>query len=102
MLNNSNAIATIGVKNLNKAKELYEKKLGFKPQPNSIPDEVQMCKCGDSLVEVYPGTNKTTVLSWVVSDIKSEVDSLKKAGIQFEHYDFPETKVEGYPYHGRF
>lgn len=101
MLNNLNAITTIGVKDINRAREFYQEKLGLTPVESAEPmEEVQMMKSGNTLVELYQsdfaGTNKATAISWVVGDdIAKEVDDLKKKGISFEHYDFPDMKLEG-------
>lgn len=102
MLNNLNAITTIGVKDLKRSREFYQNKLGLTPVKSDTPleDEVQMFKSGNSLVELYhsefAGTNKATAMSWVVGeDIAKEVEGLKQKGIGFEHYDFPDSKLEG-------
>lgn len=101
MLNNLNAITTIGVKDINRARDFYEKKLGLKAVESTEPmEEVQLLKSGNTLVELYKsdfaGTNKATAISWIVGDdIFKEVDDLKKKGISFEHYDFPDAKLEG-------
>ncbi|WP_408098089.1 VOC family protein [Peredibacter sp. HCB2-198] len=101
MLNNLNAITTIGVKDINRARDFYEKKLGLKAVESAEPmEEVQLLKSGNTLVELYKsdfaGTNKATAISWIVGDdIFKEVDDLKKKGISFEHYDFPDAKLEG-------
>jgi catechol 2,3-dioxygenase-like lactoylglutathione lyase family enzyme len=100
MLSEVSAVATIGVKNLEAAKDFYEKKLGLSPVSSGGPsEEVQMYKSGTTMVELYhseyAGTNKATALSWVVSDISKEVDELKNQGISFEHYNFPDLKMEG-------
>lgn len=101
MLSNMNAITSIGVKDISRARDFYEKKLGLSPVCSGEPmEEVQMLKCGNSLVELYQsefaGTNKATAISWVVGDeITKEVDALKQKGINFEHYNFPYAKLEG-------
>lgn len=100
MLNQLNAIATVGVKDVNAARQFYEKTLGLEPIPGEMPEEVQHYKSGNSTIEVYhsefAGSNKATALSWVVGDnIKEEVENLKKKGVKFEHYDFPDSKLEG-------
>jgi catechol 2,3-dioxygenase-like lactoylglutathione lyase family enzyme len=102
MLNNMNATATIGVKNLGAAKKFYEGTLGLKPVESKEPaDCVQMYKCGNTTLEVYEstfaGTNKATALTWFVGDdVFKEVDDLKRKGVKFEHYDnMPDTKLEG-------
>jgi hypothetical protein len=33
--------------------------------------------------------------TWVVDDVDGTVKTLKNRGVDFEHYDFPETKREG-------
>lgn len=103
MLGQANAIPTIGVKNLEAAKQFYEKKLGLTPlATNDIPEgdeHVQLYKSGDSSIEIYEsefaGTNQATAVSWEVSDVEKEVESLKGKGVSFEHYQFPETKLVG-------
>ena len=100
MLSQMSAIATIGVKDIQAARDFYEKKLGLTPITSPMPEEVQHYKCGNSIIEVYHsefgGTNKATALSWEVGDkIKDEVKNLKDKGVTFEHYDFPDSKLEG-------
>lgn len=99
MLSQSTAIPTIGVKNIQAAKQFYEKKLGLVPMPEGN-EYVQLYKCGNSMLEVYKsdyaGTNKATAVTWTVGDeIEKEVQALKRKGISFEHYQMPETKLEG-------
>lgn len=98
MLTNVNAFPTVGVKNLNTARDFYEKKLGLKPIGESN-DEVQLFKAGNGLIEIYKsqyaGTNKATSLSWEVKEIEKEVKELKEKGVTFEHYELPDMKVEG-------
>ena|SRR3989344_3089481 len=103
MLGQANAIPTIGVKNLEAAKQFYENKLGLTPlATNDIPEgdeHVQLYKSGDSSIEIYEsefaGTNQATAVSWEVSSVEKEVESLKGKGVSFEHYQFPETKLVG-------
>lgn len=99
MLANVNVIPTIPVKNMNIAKEFYEKKLGFKPDSGGN-EFIQHYHIGDSTIELYKsdfaGTNKATALTFTVGDkIGSEVQELKTKGVSFEHYQIPDTKVEG-------
>jgi catechol 2,3-dioxygenase-like lactoylglutathione lyase family enzyme len=93
MLGNTNAIATIAVKNLNVAKEFYEGTLGLKPVAKE-GQEVIVFQSGQSQVNVYhsqyAGTNKATALTWAVGDrLEDVVRSLKSKGVTFEHYDMP-------------
>lgn len=99
MLSQVNPIPTIAVKNLDAAKQFYETKLGLIPAGDSN-EFVQHYQCGDGSIEIYKsdfaGTNKATSLTFTVGDaIEEEVQALKKKGINFEHYQMPETKLEG-------
>lgn len=99
MLSNSPVYATIGVKNLNTARDFYENTLGL---GSSSQQEIYggvMYDCADTKIFVYEsqfgGTNQATSASWMVEDIESEVSDLKNKGVTFEHYDFPDTTLEG-------
>ena len=99
MLNQVNPIPTIGVKNIQVAKEFYESKLGLLPE-GETDGMVQMYKSGKGQVEIYQsdfaGTNQSTSVTWTVGgELEKEVASLKSKGIEFEHYQIPESKLEG-------
>lgn len=99
MLNQVTATPTIGVRNLEVARQFYEQKLGLTPLKKG-DEYVQLYKCGSSTIEIYKtdfaGTNKSTALTWEVgNEIEKEVQSLKAKGIEFEHYQMPETKLVG-------
>jgi catechol 2,3-dioxygenase-like lactoylglutathione lyase family enzyme len=100
MLTESKAIATIGVKKIDDARKFYEGKLGFKATPTGDDHEgVVAYDSGGSMLFVYQseyaGTNKATAATWVVDDVDETVKTLKGRGVNFEHYNFPDTKVEG-------
>jgi len=99
MLGKRNAMATIAVKDINAAKKFYEEKLGLQPAGSEEPSVITY-KSGNSSVLVYEsqyaGTNKATAATWSVGDnIEGIVQALKAKGISFEHYDFPNTRLEG-------
>lgn len=99
MLNDINAIPTIGVKNLQIAREFYEKKLGLTPT-GETNEFVQLYKSGKSTIEVYKsdfaGTNRATAMTWTVGDeIDDDVKALREKGVEFEHYEMPDMKLEG-------
>jgi catechol 2,3-dioxygenase-like lactoylglutathione lyase family enzyme len=99
MLGNKEAIATIGVKDIEAARKFYGGKLGLKQEP-STESGVLVCKSGSSQILIYQsayaGTNKATVVTWAVGDdVQGVVQSLRSKGISFEHYDLPETTREG-------
>ena len=98
MLGNTNAIATIGVKDLATARKFYEGKLGLKPTGPNEPGTVSY-QSGSSRVLVYEsqfaGTNKATAVTWALDDVKATAKELKSKGITFEHYDLPQMKLKG-------
>lgn len=99
MLNNLNPVPTIAVKNLKVAKDFYENKLGLAPIGDSNEDVLNF-KSGSGSIEVYKsdfaGTNKATAMTWGVGDeLESEVKALRGKGIEFEHYQMPDAKLEG-------
>ena len=99
MLNQNEAMATIAVKKIDNAKTFYEGVLGLKPLGGDDHEGVLAYDSGGSKLFVYEsqyaGTNKATAATWVVDDVDGTVKTLKGRGVDFEHYDFPETKLEG-------
>ncbi|HZW47708.1 MAG TPA: VOC family protein [Microvirga sp.] len=94
-----NALATIPVKNLAKAKAFYERTLGLEPVEGE-ESGVQGYRAGSSMIIVYEssfaGTNQATAVTWPVGDdLDTIVADLKAKGVAFEHYDMPNTKLEG-------
>jgi extradiol dioxygenase family protein len=98
MLEDYDAIATIPVKDIDEARKFYHDTLGLMTGPSRERD-VLTCKSGTSSVLVYQsdhaGTNEATAATWAVDDVDSVVSALKQKGVTFEHYDFPNTRVEG-------
>jgi len=98
MLADSDAIATVAVKNLAAAAQFYEGKLGFK-KVGGGEMQVLIYQSGKSTFMVYEsqfaGTNKATAVTWSVDDVDGTVRALKEKGIAFERYDFPDVKHEG-------
>jgi catechol 2,3-dioxygenase-like lactoylglutathione lyase family enzyme len=99
MLADKNAMATIAVKNLAKARKFYGETLGLKP---AGPEEmgVAVYASGASSIVVYEsefaGTNRATSATWGVGDELEEiVRTLTKAGVTFEHYDLPGAERKG-------
>ena len=98
MLKDFNIGVVLAVKDLQKAKEYYGKKLGFEEEPSNDPGGV-LYKSGQSKFYVYQsqfaGTNKATAATWNVDNVKAVVDDLKSRGISFEHYDMPGVELDG-------
>ncbi len=98
MLTNTDAIATVPVKDIEAARKFYEDTLGLQ-QTRSEEPGVLGYKSGKASVLVYEseyaGTNRATAVTWAVKDLEGEVRDLKAKGIQFEHYDMPGTTRKG-------
>lgn len=98
MLGSIEALATLAVVDIERAKRFYEGKLGLKSLPGPEPS-VLVLQTGATKMIVYPseyaGTNRATAATWVVKDVEATVKELRGRGITFEHYDFPGVKVQG-------
>jgi predicted lactoylglutathione lyase len=99
MLGEKTSSANIAVKDLEIAKNFYENTLGLK-KIDTFEDEVIVYKSGNSSIVVYrsefAGTNKSTCVTWAVGDdIENIVSDLKNKGVRFEHYDIPNTTLNG-------
>jgi hypothetical protein len=78
MLQNSPLYAYIPARDVKRARQFYESKLGLKPKE-----------------ETGGG-----VAFWQVDDIEREVAQLKKRGVRFEEYDMPGMKPKNSIYTG--
>ena len=99
MLGDRDVAVTLAVKDLNAARDFYERVVGLR-EPNAMPGAV-LYKSGSTTVLVYEsefaGTNQATAASWDVGDdLEGEIEELKRKGVTFEHYDnLPNTTREG-------
>lgn len=98
MLRDTDAVATLAVKDLGVAAKFYEEILGLS-RAGDEDNEALIYESGDTTINVYrsgfAGTNKATALTWAVDDVEDVVRTLKAKGVRFEHYDLPETRREG-------
>ena len=98
MLKDTDAVATLAVKDLSVAGRFYEQTLGLS-RAGSEDQEAIMFESGDTTINVYrssfAGTNKATALTWAVDDVEDVVRTLKGKGVKFEHYDMPGMRHEG-------
>jgi catechol 2,3-dioxygenase-like lactoylglutathione lyase family enzyme len=98
MLRDTDAVATLAVRDLNAAAKFYGEMLGLS-RANTEDNEAIVFESGDTTINVYrstfAGTNKATALTWAVDDVEEIVRTLKAKGVTFEHYDLPQTKREG-------
>ncbi len=93
MLGDSEAIATIAVKDLTVARKFYEGTLGLEVT-NATGTEALTFKTGRAELIVYrsqfAGSNKATAVNWRVGEeLDAIVKTLASKGVAFEHYDLP-------------
>lgn len=99
MLKDSNAMATIAVKDVNMARKFYVDQLGLESVVSNEPSVLSL-RSGSSVIMVYEsqyaGTNQATAATWTVgNDIDNIVQTLKARGVSFEHYDWPDATRQG-------
>lgn len=98
MLKESDAMATIAVRDLSRAKTFYRETLGLELLPGSEGGAVSF-RSGRSTIVVYQsdyaGTNRATSATWSVPDVEHVVADLRAKGVQFEHYDLPGLTRQG-------
>jgi catechol 2,3-dioxygenase-like lactoylglutathione lyase family enzyme len=96
MLSNSAVTTMLPVRNMERARTFYEGCLGL--QPGGLrPDGKFVYHVGGTTLALFPKPEGTkadhTAISFRVTDIAASVDELKRAGVSFEDYDFPELKT---------
>jgi len=98
MLQDSPLISYIPAKDVTRAREFYESKLGFKPKQEIAGGVVYEFAKG-TMGFLYPtpnaGTSKASQAYWSVTNIEAEVVELKRRGVIFENYDLPGTDANG-------
>jgi catechol 2,3-dioxygenase-like lactoylglutathione lyase family enzyme len=99
MLGDCESMATVGVKDLARARKFYEGVLGLKTT-GAGEQGMAAYRTGTSTLFVYvsrfAGTNQATAVTWLVGDrIDAIVRDLGAKGAVFEHYDLPDTRREG-------
>jgi catechol 2,3-dioxygenase-like lactoylglutathione lyase family enzyme len=81
--------AYIPVKDVARARQFYEQRLGFTPARAS-QDGVVYAFAGGTSCFLYPtpnaGTSKASQAFWQVDDIEREMAELKGRGVKFEEY----------------
>ena len=96
MLPNSPMYAYIPARDVARARQFYEGKLGFKPRAE-IEGGVVYASAKGTGCFLYPtpnaGTSRASQAFWAVDDIEREVADLKQRGVKFEDYDMPGMKT---------
>jgi predicted enzyme related to lactoylglutathione lyase len=103
MLQHSPMYAYIPAKDVARAREFYEQKVGFKPAQELAGGVVYQCGQGTACF-LYPtanaGTSKASQAFWQVTDIEREVAELQARGVKFEDYDMPGMKTVNHIFTG--
>lgn len=99
MLSGSEAIATVGVTDIEAARKFYGDTLGLEQAGNQGP-QVILYRSGSTKLLVYEsryaGTNEATTVTWLVGDdVDAAAQALRERGVKFEHYEMPDTVREG-------
>ena len=96
MLQKSPMYSYIPVANLERARDFYERTLGFKAA-REIAGGVAYEFGNGTACFMYPtpnaGTSRASQAFWQVEDVEREVAELKARGVTFEEYDMPGLKT---------
>lgn len=95
MLQDAPIHAYIPAKDVARARQFYEGKLGFKPKSDTAGGVIYACG-GQTACFLYPtpnaGTSRASQAFWQVDDVDKEIAELKARGVEFENYDMPGVK----------
>ena len=97
MLQQAPMYSYIPAKDVARARNFYEQKVGLKPKQEIAGGVVYEFGKGTGCF-LYPtpnaGTSKASQAFWQVEDVEREVRELKARGVRFEEYDVPGMKTE--------
>jgi len=100
MLTKAPVTTMLPVKDLNRAREFYEKKLGLKPLGSRQDGKFLFAGGDGGTLALFPKPEGTkaehTAVSFLVKDIAREIKELEARGVVFEDYDFPGLKTENH------
>ena len=100
MLTKAPVTTMLPVKDLNRAREFYEKKLGLKPLGSRQDGKFLFAGGDGGTLALFPKPEGTkaehTAVSFRVKDIAREIKELAARGVVFEDYDFPGLKTENH------
>ncbi|HJW50869.1 MAG TPA: VOC family protein [Burkholderiaceae bacterium] len=100
MLTNAPATTILPVRDVDRARDFYERRLGLKPL-GLQQDGKFLFALGDggtlALIPKADGTKaEHTAVSFRVDDVVQEIGVLKDRGVVFENYDLPGFRTEGH------
>ena len=97
MLTDAPVTTMLPVKDLNRAREFYEKKLGLKPLGLRQDGKFQFAGGSGGVIALFPKEGGTkadhTAVSFQVKNVEEAIKSLQQRGVVFEDYDFPGLKT---------
>ena len=97
MLTNAPVTTMLPVKDLSRARDFYEKKLGLKPLGAKQDGKFEFAGGAGGIIALFPKDGGTkadhTAVSFQVKDIGQAISELKARGVVFENYDFPGLKT---------
>ena len=100
MLTKAPVTTMLPAKDLNRAREFYEKKLGLKPLGARQDGKFLFAGGDGGTLALFPKPEGTkaehTAVSFLVKDIAREIKELAARGVVFEDYDFPGLKTENH------
>jgi catechol 2,3-dioxygenase-like lactoylglutathione lyase family enzyme len=92
MLQDFPMYAYIPAKDVARARQFYEGKLGFRPKEETAGGVVYEFGRGTACF-LYPtpnaGTSQASQAFWTVEDVDREIETLEARGVVFEQYDMP-------------
>jgi predicted enzyme related to lactoylglutathione lyase len=98
MLQDAPMYSYIPAKDVARAREFYERKIGLKPKQEIAGGVVYEFGKGTACF-LYPtpnaGTSQASQAFWDVKDVEREVEELKARGVVFERYDMPGADENG-------
>ena len=96
MLTHAPVTTMLPVKDLGRARQFYEDRLGLAPIGLQADGKFSY-DCGGSTLALFPKEGGTkadhTAISFRVPDIAASIAELKRSGVVFEEYDFPGLKT---------
>ena len=99
MLGGKDAAATLAVRDLEQARQFYEKTLGLTPIQEVAgcgPLQERQLGCARLPIRVTPApTRRPPPRGPSAMDFDGIVEDLKSKGVTFEHYDLPDTTRDG-------
>src|SRR5262245_31156275 len=98
MLQNSPMYSYIPAKDVARARNFYEKTLGFRPKevrPDGVIYEFERGTACFLYKTPNAGTSAASQAFWQVQDIEKEVTELMARGVKFEKYDMPNIDEKG-------